>query len=79
MKFEVRLGWGLLGISLSSAGMLVVLFFGRWVMSDMFSDTFLERCVALGFLIIACMFSYGLIAVLTGVVSVSKFRDLKKG
>ncbi|MEK9846918.1 MAG: murein biosynthesis integral membrane protein MurJ [Rhodospirillaceae bacterium] len=79
LKFEARLGWGLLGISLSSAGMLVVLFFGRWVMSDMFSDTFLERCVALGILIIACMFSYGLIAVLTGVVSVSKFRDLKKG
>ena len=79
LKIEPRLGWSLLGISLSSAGMLVVLFFGRWVMDDMFSDNFLERCVALGILIIACMFSYGFIAVLTGVVSVSKFRDLKKG
>ena len=79
MQIEARLGWSLLGISLSSAGMLVVLFFGRWVVSDMFSNTFLERCVALGILIIVCMFSYGLIAVLTGVISVSKIRDLKKG
>ncbi len=78
LKIDGRLGWSLLGIFLSSAGMLVGLFLGRWVITNTFSDTFFEKCVALGVLIITCIFVYGLIAVLTGVVSLSKIKDFKR-